>query len=207
MSKPVLITITGPTCSGKTTLAASMTRELGIPEVLSFTTRPPREGEVDGVNYRFLSEREGDELSAKGDIAELVRFNGYWYGSTKSDLEKAFAAGAGFASIVVEPDGAAQFEASAKRMGFTVFSVYVGNGLPVLVKRLLARFKNDAKADPAAYAVRMLNMIEVECPHWYNEQVWDFVVTAIDDDLHACKTAYWIEAIRNSLGEFAKRLD
>lgn len=51
-------------------------------EIISYTTRPPREGEQDGINYHFVTEEEFNKL----DLLESSSFNGWHYGTAKSSL-------------------------------------------------------------------------------------------------------------------------
>lgn len=63
--KPGLTILCGPTCGGKTTLLKQMA-QMGYEPIISYTTRPRRRGEVDRVDYRFVSDRW---------FEKLVRFN------------------------------------------------------------------------------------------------------------------------------------
>ena len=53
-NKPTLITLTAPTASGKSYLLERLTR-MGLPRVVGTTTRAPRQGEVEGVDYYFIT--------------------------------------------------------------------------------------------------------------------------------------------------------
>jgi guanylate kinase len=68
----ILLTITGPTCAGKTTLQRLLVAR-GMQEIVSFTTRPPREGEVDGKDYWFVNPRlQLTTMITGGEIAEHI---------------------------------------------------------------------------------------------------------------------------------------
>lgn len=56
--KRTLVTLTGPSCTGKSTVARKLV-ELGFVELISTTTRTPRQGEVEGVHYYFRSKEVG----------------------------------------------------------------------------------------------------------------------------------------------------
>lgn len=77
----------GPSSSGKTTLAKYMKEELNIPEVVSATTRSPRPGEVNGVNYHFVTKEEFEKL----DILEKVEYAGNYYGTFKTAVNDTLA--------------------------------------------------------------------------------------------------------------------
>jgi guanylate kinase len=80
--------ITGPSGVGKGTLIRSLVQQVPELEVsVSATTRPPRPGEVDGVDYHFLSELDFDERLAAGDFVEHAAYSGHRYGTLRSELE------------------------------------------------------------------------------------------------------------------------
>jgi guanylate kinase len=84
-----VIVITAPSGTGKTTLARKlMSIYKNIVFSVSATTRPPREGEVHGKDYYFLSKDEFREKVENGDFLEWEEFyNGSLYGSLRSDVE------------------------------------------------------------------------------------------------------------------------
>ena len=76
------IIIVGKAASGKDHLRKRF-EEKGFKYAVSYTTRPPREGEVDGKDYFFISEEEGANLNSKGFFYESVEFNGWLYGTSE----------------------------------------------------------------------------------------------------------------------------
>jgi guanylate kinase len=92
-----LVVISGPSGVGKTTLLRRLLAELPqlIPSV-SATTRPPRAGERDGIDYHFLSLEEFDRRKARGDFLESCRVYGrqHWYGTLVDEVAPRLAAGA-----------------------------------------------------------------------------------------------------------------
>jgi guanylate kinase len=96
---PVFV-ITGPSGVGKGTLIRTLLER--IPELelsVSATTRAPRPGERDGVDYHFLSEAEFDRRVLEGDFLEHADYSGRRYGTLRSELDKRLADGA---SVVLE---------------------------------------------------------------------------------------------------------
>ncbi|MDM8000268.1 MAG: guanylate kinase [Dehalococcoidia bacterium] len=91
---PLLIVLSGPSGAGKDALLSRM-KELGIPfhYVVTSTTRPPRSGEKDGVEYSFVSESEFQEMLQRGDLIESAKVYGYWYGVPKHEVKQALDAG------------------------------------------------------------------------------------------------------------------
>jgi guanylate kinase len=81
--------ITGPSGVGKGTLIqALLERCPGIELSVSATTRPPREGEVDGRDYHFMSPEEFQDRAERGDFVEHAVYAGNRYGTLRSELER-----------------------------------------------------------------------------------------------------------------------
>ena len=78
-----LICLLGPSGSGKTTIARYMKEELEFVEIVTSTTREPREGEIDGITYYYVDEDEFDELNK----IEEVEYSGNKYGFTKKEVD------------------------------------------------------------------------------------------------------------------------
>jgi guanylate kinase len=73
---------------GKTTICRAVARSLHqCSEVVSTTTRSPREGEVDGVDYHFLSREEGETALAEGRFVEHVIYDGNLYGFLRDSFD------------------------------------------------------------------------------------------------------------------------
>ena len=86
MSGPILV-VTGPSGVGKGTLVRKLLdRRPGLRLAVSATTRRPRAGEVQGVDYHFLSEDDFDRRVAAGDFAEHALYAGNRYGTLRSEL-------------------------------------------------------------------------------------------------------------------------
>jgi guanylate kinase len=85
---PVFV-VTGPSGAGKGTLIRALSERLDQLEVaVSATTRPRREGEVDGRDYWFLTEEEFLRRAEAGELLEHVAYVGARYGTLRSELER-----------------------------------------------------------------------------------------------------------------------
>ncbi|MGH2846839.1 MAG: guanylate kinase [Thermoleophilaceae bacterium] len=85
---PILV-ITGPSGVGKGTLIKGLLERLpGLQLAVSATTRAPREGEVNGVDYHFLSREDFDRRVSRGEFVEHAQYAGYSYGTLRSELSR-----------------------------------------------------------------------------------------------------------------------
>lgn len=84
-----IFVITGPSGVGKGTLIAALReRRPELELTVSATTRAPREGEEDGVDYYFLSDAEFDRRLAAGEFVEHASYAGHRYGTLRGELER-----------------------------------------------------------------------------------------------------------------------
>ena len=104
-----VLVLSGPSGSGKSTVVRALTDRapVSIRPCVSATTRPPRPGEADGVDYHFLSDAEFRRRREAGEFLETaeVHGRGYWYGTPWSEVEAAAAAGA-WALLEIDVQGA-----------------------------------------------------------------------------------------------------
>lgn len=136
-NRPTLITLTAPTCSGKSTLLNALTdeREPHLTRIVSTTTRPPRPGERDGVDYHFISEKESLNLEFNDAFAELIEFWGVRYGVTKKEME-AKMSGELAPVVILEPKGLAMYEKLCREHGWDIYRVFVYTPEVTLLDRL-----------------------------------------------------------------------
>lgn len=137
-----IITLTGPTCSGKSTLEKMLVREPGFARVVSHTTRPMRSGEENGREYFFVDAEEFTRLEQAGEFVELVEFGGNRYGATKTQFLDIIGRGY-HAVVVVEPNGRDEIIHFAEEQGIPIMPVFVTNPTDVLAKRFLERMLAD----------------------------------------------------------------
>lgn len=94
--------LSGPSGVGKSTLVTWLREHVPTAWIsVSATTRPPREGEVNGFNYHFVSDTQFDELVATGALLEWAQFSGNRYGTPRAPVEERLAAGE---SVLLEID-------------------------------------------------------------------------------------------------------
>ena len=92
-SRGILFVLSGPSGSGKGTAIKELLGRRPLKLSVSATTRAPRPGEVDGVQYYFLSTAEFERRIAAGEMLEYVNYCGNYYGTPKAPVEESLAAG------------------------------------------------------------------------------------------------------------------
>ena len=111
MSKGKLFVITAPSGAGKTSLIDALVRaDSSLKLSVSYTTRAPRPGEKNGVDYHFVDDAAFLAMQARGEFLESAEVHGYRYGTSKKVITEALARGA---DLILEIDwqGAQQVRA------------------------------------------------------------------------------------------------
>jgi guanylate kinase len=81
--------VSAPAGTGKTTLVHMLAKEFDcVASSVSMTTREPRNGEIPGVDYDFLTKKEFEERIAAGEFLEFVELYGNYYGTSKKKVEE-----------------------------------------------------------------------------------------------------------------------
>jgi len=87
--KSLIIVISAPSGVGKTTLAKRLLQTSFFAYSVSFTTRPPRKNEIEGVDYYFISNEEFQKMIEEGKFVEWARVHGELYGTSVNLLDNA----------------------------------------------------------------------------------------------------------------------
>jgi guanylate kinase len=86
MPNKIIVCLVGKSAAGKDSIAYLLSRQPGWHSVVSCTTRPKRDYEIDGKHYYFLTNEEFAQKVVNGDMLEVTYFNDWHYGTMKSDL-------------------------------------------------------------------------------------------------------------------------
>ena len=105
MKKGLLIVISGPAGSGKGTVNARLLESEAFAYSVSATTRAPREGEVDGKNYHFISTWEFERRIREGEMLEYTNYCGNYYGTPLKEAEEVLESGKNLI-LEIEVEGA-----------------------------------------------------------------------------------------------------
>ena len=161
-----LLVLSSPSGAGKTTITRRLVAgDPGLTLSVSVTTRPPRDGEVDGSDYSFIDRHHFDEMLAQGEFLEHATVFGHCYGTPRGPIEAALTAGR---DVVGDVDwqGTQQLAKSVPR---DLVSVFV---LPPSLAALDARLRARAQDSAATVAARMAKSVE-EMSHWPE---YDYVI-------------------------------
>lgn len=98
-----MLVLVGKTCTGKDTLLKQLVSNFGYKPVVSYTTRPPRSGEVDGEDYHFIDKSQFRRMKLQGFFAETTSYNvatgeTWYYGTLLKDLKDD-------SIIILNPEG------------------------------------------------------------------------------------------------------
>jgi guanylate kinase len=165
-----LLTLTGPSCSGKTTLLNELVANHGFKALVSCTTRPPRKGEEYGKDYYFLPVKIFDLVEKDNGFMETVTFNGYRYGLSFKELKDASDSGKN-PVVIVEPNGLKQIAEFCKTHNIEMLRTFIGGDLEVLIRRYLQRSADEdmSKLDTSNRHARRLVSLVHEQATWINE--------------------------------------
>ena len=105
MDKGLMIVISGPAGSGKGTVNAHLLKTGEFVYSVSATTRAPRPGEIDGVNYHFITREEFERRIASGDMLEYTEYCGNYYGTPRKEAEAVLEQGKNLI-LEIEVEGA-----------------------------------------------------------------------------------------------------
>jgi len=140
---PFPVILSSPSGGGKTTIAHRLLVERGdVGYSVSCTTRPPREGEVQGKDYHFLPEGEFIRGQKNGEFAESAEVHGHRYGTLRAEVERVLASGR-HVIMDIDVQGARQF---AKAFPSSVLIFILPPSADVLVERLRMRGTEDPKS-------------------------------------------------------------
>ncbi len=132
----ILFVVSAPSGAGKTTLCKAITGSLeNITHSISYTTRQPRPGEVDGRDYYFVSQKRFQEMIESGDFAEYARVHSNYYGTSKRVLQDMVQEGIDVI-LDIDTQGARQIKSSA---GKAVFIFIMPPSMEILEERLRNR--------------------------------------------------------------------
>ena len=140
-----ILVLIGKTASGKDTIVNNLVNKHGFKKIITYTSRPKRRGEKDGITYHYISEDEFKQKIDEGFFAEWKTYNtefGVWYyGTALEDLEKADDKSV----IILTPQGFRDIEYNIRNQEIIPIYLYANN--ETIKKRLLKRGDNPDEAE------------------------------------------------------------
>lgn len=173
MRRGLMFVLSSPSGAGKTTLTRRLIQS--DPQAtlsVSATTRPPRPGETDGVDYHFIDEAAFERMVADGAFLEWAHVFGNRYGTPRAAVEERLARG-GDVVFDVDWQGA---RALAEAASQDVVRVFI---LPPSIEELERRLTN--RGDPRDVIDRRMDRARAEISHWPE---YDYVL--VNDDVDRC---------------------
>jgi guanylate kinase len=162
----LMLVLSSPSGAGKTTISrALLDTDDTLTMSISVTTRPPRPGERDGVDYHFLTQERYAAMVADGALLEHARVFGHQYGTPRADVERSLAAGR---DVLFDIDwqGTQQLREAAADDLVTVFV------LPPSTPELERRLRVRAQDSEQTVRTRMAKAAD-EMSHWAE---YDYII-------------------------------
>lgn len=175
MDDLLLLILCSPSGAGKTTLTQHLLTEM--PELtfsVSYTTRQPRVGEVDGKDYRFIDRARFEQMIAEGHFAEYATVHGNLYGTSVTEIERARNEGKRGLVFDIDYQGARQIKAKLPH----AVGIFI---LPPSMAELRRRLEGRASDAPDVIERRFANA-RTEIEHY---GLFDYLV--VNDDLARAK--------------------
>jgi len=198
----LMLVLSSPSGAGKTTIARELLAcEPNLKMSVSLTTRPRRRGEVEGIDYHFVSASDFGEMVNRGELLEHAKVFGHCYGTPGKPVEVALAAGRDML-FDIDWQGTQQLAASARG---DLVSVFI---LPPSTAELERRLKTRDQDSDDVVASRMAKAAD-EMSHWPE---YDYILVnyKVEESVAALRAVLVAERLRRArqlgLVDFVKRL-
>ena len=158
-----MIVLVGASASGKTELAKILYKHYGYKKCVTTTTRPTREGEVDGIDYHFLTEDGFRQLILDDAFYEVTEYSNRYYGIQKKDVIENGV-------VIVDPNGANALVDHAS----DIYVVFVEASEELRIKRMhdrgdsIEQIEKRITGDRVVFQLKQFHRIDL---HIYNEQI------------------------------------
>jgi len=148
-----IVSITGPSGSGKTTVQ----KYLGIKSIITYTSREPRNGEIDGVHYHFTTREKILAMKDNGYLLEYTEYNGNLYSSDLKSMKEVIDF-KNIGSIVVDVNGA---RALKRNFDEHVLLIGILASKDECIQRISHRSDSNTEKRLASYEQEVQGMLEI----------------------------------------------
>ena len=176
----LVIVISGPSGSGKSTVINALCEaDETLIESISATTRKPRLGEVDGVDYHFLSKPEFEKYIQQNRFLEWAEYGGNFYGTLKSEIVAAREAGKD-AILEIEVKGALQIRSQDLSPARSLSIFIIPSSFAILEERLRRRKTESETELKKRLAIAKSEVLEIEHFNYWISNPENAVQHAVD---------------------------
>ena len=170
----IMVILSSPSGAGKTTLVKLLSKNKNFFVSVSHTTRKPRQNEIRGKDYHFVSDEEFKRLINNGEFLEHATVFNNFYGTTRSPVIQSLEEGK---NVIFDIDWQGADQIKNKKLNYKLITFFL---LPPSKEVLFERLSNRDMKDKLIAEQRMREFGR-DVLHWIN---YDYVV--VNDDLNEC---------------------
>lgn len=149
----MFVILSGTTCSGKSAISKQLVEQYGFARIVTTTSRPKREGEIDGWDYHFVGNDQFEEIKQAKGFLETNKHGGFEYGVQISSISSLPASRN--AVLIVDPNGYKKVKRYLKANEIKYLGAFIDADIRLRIGRLLNRADENL-------ASRLEAMIQVE---------------------------------------------
>ena len=169
-----MVILSSPSGAGKTTLVKLLSKNRNFFVSISHTTRKPRQNEIRGKDYHFVSDEEFKRLINNGEFLEYAKVFNNFYGTTRSPVIQSLEDGK---NVIFDIDWQGADQIKNKKLNYKLITFFL---LPPSKEVLFERLSNRDMKDKLIAEQRMKEF-DRDVLHWIN---YDYVV--VNEDLNDC---------------------
>ena len=169
-----MVILSSPSGAGKTTLVKLLSKNKNLFVSISHTTRKPRQNEIRGKDYHFVSDEEFKRLINNGEFLEYAKVFNNFYGTTRSPVIQSLEDGK---NVIFDIDWQGADQIKNKKLNYKLITFFL---LPPSKEVLFERLSNRDMKDKLIVEQRMKEFGR-DVLHWIN---YDYVV--VNDNLNEC---------------------
>lgn len=174
----ILFVLSAPSGAGKTTLCSNLRQKPDFVYAISCTTRSPRQGEIEGEDYHFLTDEEFDRRVAAGEFLEHAEVHGRKYGTLKSTVLENLSKGVDVL-IDIDTEGAASIRSCEDQfIREALCDVFI---MPPNLEELRRRLTKRGTENEEQIAIRISNAAE-EMERW-REYKYTLISGSMEEDI------------------------